>query len=77
MFSRIPSFIVSSLVVVTLGLVGCAGSKSSGSSGGGSSMGSGVDEKSQRLEDARKNAEDAEMKAHQLREEKFRKSSSN
>jgi hypothetical protein len=53
---------------------GCAGSKpssSSMSSGESSSEGS----RTSKLEDARRSAEDAEMKAHQLREEKNRTTS--
>jgi hypothetical protein len=67
MVSRFLSFVCAALLLVSAaGFWGCAGSKSSSGSG------SGGDDKAQKLEDARKSAEDAEMKAHQLREEKNR-----
>lgn len=52
--------------------VGCAGSKSSSSYSSGDSNPSAEPEKNQRLEDARRSAEEAELKAHQLRQEKNR-----
>lgn len=51
---------------------GCAGSKSSSSGSDYSAMGSQEPAKSAKLDDARRSAEDAEQKAHQLREEKAR-----
>jgi hypothetical protein len=72
MISRFKSFawpvaLAASLVV----MAGCAGSKSSSSSSD-SSYSSSEPAKNQKLEDARRSAEDAEAKAHQLREEKNR-----
>lgn len=82
MLSRsLKSTATAALALSLLALVGCAGSKSAGSSGGDySAMDNGEASKSAKLEDARRSAEDAEMKAHQLRQEKARnqaKSSSN
>lgn len=68
------SLIPAAVVVSLLGFMGCAGSKSSSSGSNYSAMdnGGGEPEKNQKVEDARRSAEEAEMKAHQLREEKAR-----
>lgn len=58
-------------VALVVSLTGCAGSKSSSSSNL-DSAGSAEPERNQKLEDAKRAAEDAELKAHQLREEKNR-----
>jgi NaMN:DMB phosphoribosyltransferase len=72
MISRFKSCIlpVAALALVAT-LTGCAGSKSSSSS---SNMDSASSEpaRNEKLEDAKRSAEDAELKAHQLREEKNR-----
>ena len=62
------------LFVSLVGFGGCAGKGPSGGgdSGGGGGESSAAAEKTQKLEDARKSAEEAELKAHQLREEKAR-----
>ncbi|MDB5050429.1 MAG: hypothetical protein JWO30_3500 [Fibrobacteres bacterium] len=71
MISRFKSFVLPvTLAAVMTAFVGCAGSKHSSSSSMDSSMGSAEPDKNQKLEDARRSAEDAEAKAHQLREEK-------
>ena len=49
---------------------GCAGSKSSSSGSSGDYSASADPPKNQKLDDARRSAEDAENKAHQLRMEK-------
>ena len=71
MVSRFQSFVWSlALVACFTTMVGCAGSKKpsdSSSGSNGSEMSS-----SQKLEEARRSAEEAEAKAHQLREEKHR-----
>lgn len=66
-----PLTLVASLVLLS----GCAGSKphsSSASSDDSSSSSSASEPKASKLDDARRSAEDAEGKAHQLREEKNR-----
>jgi hypothetical protein len=75
MISRFTRFVLPVTVALSIGaLVGCAGSKSSSS---------GVDTanlepaKNQKLEDARRSAEDAESKAHQMRVEKNRNTAKN
>ena len=68
MISRFQSFVVPvALVAVLLAFTGCAGSKKTTSGDSGASA---EPAKNQKLEDARRAAEDAEAKAHQLREEK-------
>ncbi len=75
MVSRFVRFIGPALIAVSLlGFLGCAGSKSSSGSDS-SSMDNGASSSSAKLEDARRSAEDAEQKAHQLREEKARNQS--
>jgi hypothetical protein len=70
MISRFKSFVMPvTLAVVAAAFMGCAGSKSSSSSSMDSSM-SAEPSKNQKLEDARRSAEEAEMKAHQLRTDK-------
>jgi hypothetical protein len=67
MISKFKSFVVSvSLLAFMAAYTGCAGSKNSS----GSSSASAEPAVNQKLEDARRSAEDAEAKAHQLREEK-------
>ena len=79
MVSRFMSFVWPVALAASLvGLSACGGSKPSASSSSSSSsaQGSGYEEpKNQKLEDARRSAEEAEMKAHQLREEKNRSQS--
>lgn len=84
MVSRFVRFIgPAALAFTLLASVGCAGSKPSSSSSGSdySSMDEGgAAPNTARLDEARRAAEDAETKAHQLREEKARaqaKTSSN
>ena len=83
MVSRFVRFIgPAALAFTLLASVGCAGSKSSKSSGSDySSMDEGgAAPNTARLDEARRAAEDAETKAHQLREERARsqaKTSSN
>jgi hypothetical protein len=78
MFSRLISFVWPMVLVASLvGLSACAGSKSGSSSNSSSSS---EEPKNTKVEDARRSAEDAEAKAHQIREEKSRnpsKTSSN
>ncbi len=72
MVSRFMSFVWPVVLAASVvGLSACGGSKpsASSSSSGSSSM---EESKNQKLEDARQSAEAAEMKAHQLREEKSR-----
>jgi hypothetical protein len=70
MISRFKSFVMPvTLAAVAAAFMGCAGSKSSSSSSMDSSM-SAEPSKNQKLEDARRSAEEAEMKAHQLRTDK-------
>ena len=71
MISRFKSFVWPvALAAGMVALTGCAGSKHSSSSSMGDSTESAAPAKNQKLEDARRSAEDAEAKAHQLREEK-------
>ena len=60
------------LAASLLAFPGCAGTKSSSSGSDYSAMGNQESAKSAKLDDARRSAEDAEQKAHQLREEKAR-----
>jgi hypothetical protein len=72
MVSRFKSFVwpVSlAAVLASFAMTGCAGSKSSSSSSSDSSFSS-EPARNQKLEDARRSAEDAEAKAHELREQK-------
>lgn len=76
MVSRFVRFIGPTAAAVSLfAFLGCAGSKSS--SADYSSMGDGgsSSKSSAKLDDARRSAEEAELKAHQLREEKSRNQS--
>jgi hypothetical protein len=72
--SFLRSILPAAAVVSLLGFVGCAGSKNSSSGSDYSAMDSGSSEpaKSAKVDDARRSAEEAEAKAHQLREEKAR-----
>lgn len=73
MVSRFVRFIgPAATAVYLLALLGCAGSKSSGADYSSIGNGSESSKTSAKLEDARRSAEDAELKAHQLREEKAR-----
>jgi hypothetical protein len=71
----LPRYLAAAAMAASLlALPGCAGSKSSSSSSSdysalGDSQGPA---KSAKVDDARRSAEEAEMKAHQLREEKAR-----
>ena len=58
-----------------LAFPGCAGSKSSSSGSDYSALDNGESAKTAKLDDARRSAEEAELKAHQLREEKARNQS--
>lgn len=73
MISRFPSIVLSLGFAAAL-VTGCAGNRSSSSSSSGADTSAlkQADEKNQKLDDARRSAEDAEQKAHQLREEKAR-----
>jgi hypothetical protein len=74
MVSSFVRFIGPTAAAVSLfAFLGCAGSKSSGADYSSMDAGGGASAKSSaKLEDARRSAEDAEQKAHQLREEKAR-----
>jgi hypothetical protein len=75
MISRFARFVLPVMAVLCMGaLVGCAGSKSSRSGGDSASM---EPAKNQKLEEARRSAEDAESKAHQMRVEKNRNTAKN
>ncbi len=77
MISRFTRFVLPLTVALFMGaLVGCAGSKSSSGSGSGESA-SAEPAKNQKLEDARRSAEDAESKAHDMRVEKNRNTAKN
>lgn len=77
MISRFTRFVLPVTVALLMGaLVGCAGSKSSSGSGSGESA-SAEPAKNQKLEDARRSAEDAESKAHDMRVEKNRNTAKN
>ncbi len=72
MNSRFMSFVWPlALAASLMSLSACAGSKSSSNS----SAGSAESQKNQKLDEARHSAEEAEFKAHQLREEKNRSQS--
>ena len=71
-FSLFRYLAPAALAASLLAFPGCAGSKSSSSSSDYSAMDSQEPAKSAKVDDARRSAEDAEMKAHQLREEKAR-----
>jgi hypothetical protein len=78
MISRFTRFVLPVTVALSIGaLVGCAGSKSPSSSGSGGDAASLEPAKNQKLEDARRSAEDAESKAHQMRVEKNRNTAKN
>lgn len=73
MLSRLIRIVLPAGAVVFMAVfAGCAGSRSSSSSAMEEATASAEPEKSQRLEDARRSAEDAEMKAHQMRMDKNR-----
>ncbi len=73
MVSRLLSFVWPVALAASLvGLSACAGSKSSSSSGGSASS---EEMKNLKVDEAKRSAEDAELKAHQLREEKNRNQS--
>ena len=76
MVSRFKSFAwpvtLAAVLACSLAFTGCAGGKKSASSSmSDASMGS-EPAQNQKLDDARRSAEDAEAKAHELREEKNR-----
>jgi hypothetical protein len=75
--SFLRSLVPAAVVVSLFGFMGCAGSKNSSSGSDYSALdnGGGESARNQKLEDARRSAEEAEMKAHQLREEKARNQS--
>ncbi len=68
------TILILSLAITLAGLNACAGSKSSSSM---SSSGSASESKNQKVDEARRSAEETELKAHQMREEKSRKNPSN
>jgi len=75
MILRLLCFVLPLTLAAVMALTGCAGSKSHSSSSGsseGMTALKNADEKTSKLEEARRSAEDAELKAHQLREEKAR-----
>jgi hypothetical protein len=75
MISRFTRFVLPVTVALCMGaLVGCAGSKSSS---GGVDTANLEPAKNQKLEDARRSAEDAESKAHVMRLEKNRNTAKN
>jgi hypothetical protein len=77
MISRFTRFVLPvTAAVFMLAFVGCAGSKSHSSSDSMDSA-SAEPSKNQKLEDARRSAEDAEQKAHDLRVEKNRSTAKN
>ena len=70
MISRFKSCIWSvAAIALAVSLTGCAGSKSSSSNMDSASS---EPSRNEKLEEAKRSAEDAELKAHQLREEKNR-----
>lgn len=73
-FSLFRYLAPAALAASLLAFPGCAGSKSSSSASSSdySAMESQEPAKSAKVDDARRSAEEAEMKAHQLREEKAR-----
>lgn len=79
MISKFNRFVLPVTVAVSMAaLVGCAGSKhSSPSSSMSDASASAEPPKNQKLDDARRSAEDAEQKAHQLRVEKNRNTAKN
>jgi hypothetical protein len=71
MFSKLTRFVLPVTVAMfVMAFTGCAGSKSHSSASAADSMASAEPPKNQKLEDARRSAEEAELKAHQLRMEK-------
>lgn len=76
MISRFKSFAwpvsLAAVLACSVAFTGCAGSKSASSSMSEASMDAGTPVRNERLEEARRSAEDAEAKAHELREEKNR-----
>jgi hypothetical protein len=75
MVSRFKSFAwpvsLAAVLACSLAFAGCAGGKSASSSMSEASAGS-EPARNQKLDDARRSAEEAEAKAHDLREEKNR-----
>lgn len=75
MVSRFKSFVgtvaLAASLAAMVAMTGCAGSKSASSSMSDATGGS-EPARNQKLEDARRSAEDAESKAHELRVEKNR-----
>lgn len=76
MVSRFKSFVrpvsLAAVLACSVAFIGCAGSKSASSSMSEASAGSAEPARNQKLDDARRSAEEAEAKAHDLREEKNR-----
>lgn len=79
MVSRFKSFVgsvsLAAVLAFSVAFTGCAGSKSTSSSSSSSMSDASVSSepaRNEKLEEARRSAEDAESKAHQLREEKNR-----
>ena len=75
MVSRFKSFVwpvsLAAVLACSIAFTGCAGSKSASSSMSEASASS-EPARNEKLEEARRSAEDAESKAHELREEKNR-----
>jgi|GEM_PF-4730731 len=73
-FKSAPAGFLVALGIAAFFATGCAGSKKSSGGGDYSSLGSSSeaapDAPSQKVEDARRSAEEAEQKAHELRMEK-------
>jgi hypothetical protein len=79
MISKFPRFVLSVAAALSIAaLIGCAGSKhSSPSSSMSDASASAEPPKNQKLDDARRSAEEAEQKAHDLRVEKNRNTAKN
>ena len=78
MISRSKRFALPVIVAVfAMAFAGCAGSKSRSTATLGDSDASSEPAKNQKLDDARRSAEEAEQKAHELRLEKNRNTAKN
>jgi hypothetical protein len=76
MISRFTRCVLPVTAAVSMAaLVGCAGSKSSSSSSGETAIAE--PPRNQKLDDARRSAEEAELKAHEMRVEKNRNTAKN
>ena len=78
MISKLTRLVLPVTVALSLAaLSGCAGSKHSAASSMSEASASAEPAKNQKLDDARRSAEDAEQKAHELRVEKNRNTAKN